>query len=58
MLFEPRLREVTVRLDTSAGIGRVLNFRIDALLLTDPITAPITFDTCFDINSGSYTITK
>lgn len=57
-VFEPRLRNVTVRLDPSAGIGRALNFRIDATVQFHPITSPITFDTCFDINNGCYTITK
>ena len=54
VLFEPRLRNVSVRLDTSAGNERTLRFRIAALLVVDPVTAPVTFDTCFDINRGDY----
>lgn len=57
-LFEPRLKNVAVRLDSTAGNERALRFRITALLFVDPVTAPITFDTCFDINSGSYFIAK
>ena len=56
--FEPRLRSVSVRLDTSAGNERTLRFRISALLVVDPVTAPVTFDTCFDINRGDYIFTR
>jgi len=58
VLFEPRLRNVSVRLDTSAGNERTLRFRISALLVVDPVTAPVTFDTCFDINRGDYSIPR
>ena len=57
-LFEPRLRSVSVRLDASAGSERTLRFRISALLVVDPVTAPVTFDTCFDINRGDYIFTR
>jgi type VI secretion system protein ImpF len=56
--FEPRLRNVSVRLDSSAGSERTLRFRISALLVVDPVTAPVTFDTCFDINRGDYFIPR
>ena len=56
--FEPRLRNVSVRLDSSAGSERTLRFRISALLVVDPVTAPVTFDTCFDINRGDYIIPR
>ena len=58
VLFEPRLRNVSVRLDVSSGNERTLRFRISALLVVDPVTAPVTFDTCFDINRGDYFIPK
>jgi len=58
VLFEPRLRNVSVRLDTSAGNERTLRFRISALLVVDPVTAPVTFDTSFDINRGDYSIPR
>ena len=58
MQFEPRLKNVTVRFDTSGGQERTLHFLITALLLADPVTVPITFDTGFDINSGAYSILK
>ena len=56
MRFEPRLKNVIVRLDNSEVRERTLRFRITALLLADPITTPITFDTRLDINSGAYSI--
>lgn len=57
-LFEPRLKNVRVRLDPAAARERALHFRIDALLLLEQASTPITFDTCFDINSGTYSIIK
>lgn len=56
VIFEPRLKSMTVRLDTASGSERTLHYRINALLLAEPVTAPITFDTCLDINSGGYSI--
>jgi len=53
ILFEPRLKNVTVRLDTQASCQRNLCFCITALLYADQVIAPITFDTSFDINSGA-----
>jgi type VI secretion system protein ImpF len=58
VLFEPRIRNVSVRLDTSAGVERTLRFRISGLLAVGSVTAPVTFDTCFDINRGDYFIPK
>lgn len=57
-LFEPRLRNVIVSLDTVSQPERSLHFRIHADLLAEPVTAPITFDTRFDINSGAYSVFK
>ena len=56
--FEPRLRNVAVRLDTGPETGRTLHFRIEALLQVEPQPAPLTFDTCLDINNGTYSILK
>lgn len=57
-LFEPRLRNVSVRIDGAETIDRSLRFRISALLVADPITEPITFDTYLDINRGEFFIAK
>ena len=58
LLFEPRLRKVTVRLDTALATERILYFRIEALLQVEPLPAALTFDTCLDINNGTYSILK
>lgn len=58
VLYEPRIRNASVRLDAAAGFERTLRFRISGLLAVGSVTAPITFDTCFDINRGDYFITK
>lgn len=55
-LFEPRLRNVTVRVEDSDSNVRSLKFRISALLVIDPLTEPVRFDTVFDVNRGEYTI--
>lgn len=57
-LFEPRLRNVTIRIDGTETIDRSLRFRISALLVVDPVTEPITFDTYLDINRGEFVIAK
>ncbi|MFA7061691.1 MAG: type VI secretion system baseplate subunit TssE [Pedobacter sp.] len=57
-LFEPRLRNVSVRIDGAETINRSLRFRISALLVIDPVTEPITFDTYLDINRGEFVIAK
>ena len=56
--FEPRLRNVKVNLEASAQNERNLRFRITALLMADPVTEPVTFDTYFDVNRGEYLIAK
>ena len=56
--FEPRLRNVKVTLETSAQSDRNLRFRISALLVVDPVSEPVTFDTFFDVSRGEYLITK
>jgi len=56
--FEPRLKNVTVRIETNAQSERNLRLRITGLLVLDPITEPVTFDTFFDINRGEYSIQK
>jgi type VI secretion system protein ImpF len=57
-LFEPRLRNLVIRFDTSGENERNLRFRITALLVVTPLTEPITFDTYLDINRGEFIIPK
>lgn len=56
--FEPRLKNVTVHLETPTGKERNLRFRISGLLVVEPVAEPVTFDTYFDVNRGQYVISK
>ena len=56
--FEPRLKNVTVHMDSPAGIIRDLRFRISAVLVVDPITEPVVFDTRYDLQRSKYSILK
>ena len=56
--FEPRLRNVTVRVEDQGTDLRNLRFKINALLFLDPGTEPVTFDTFFDVNRCEYSIPK
>lgn len=56
--FEPRLGEVRiVPSDPSEG-SRIqeLRLRIEAVLLTDPVPEPVSFDTVIELKSGNCTV--
>lgn len=56
--FEPRLKNVTVHLETPTKKERNLRFRISGLLVVEPVAEPVSFDTYFDINRGQYVISR
>jgi type VI secretion system protein ImpF len=56
--FEPRLRNVTVRLDTPSEKGQSLRFRVTGVLVAEPLEEPVAFDTYFDMNRGEFTISR
>ena len=56
--FEPRLRNVTVHVETVTRKDRSLRFRITALLVVEPVTEPVSFDTYFDLSRREYVISK
>ncbi len=56
--FERRLKNVTVRIEAEDKNERNIRFRINGMLVADPVTEPVTFDTYFDINRGQYFISK
>ena len=56
--FEPRLKNITVHVDSPAGGNRELKFRITGVLVVDPISEPVVFDTNYDLTRSNYTITK
>jgi type VI secretion system protein ImpF len=55
--FEPRLKNVKIHLESDQS-GNSLKFRINALLVIEPETEPVQFDTVFDINRSEYVISK
>ena len=57
-MFEPRLKNVTVHLEEDMEKGRNLRFRISGLLVVEPETEPVSFNTYFDTNRGEYAIEK
>jgi type VI secretion system protein ImpF len=56
-LFEPRLQNVTVRIEEGAN-RRELRFKINALLVMDRDQEQVSFDTLFDVNRGEYVVPK
>ncbi|MCJ7495435.1 MAG: type VI secretion system baseplate subunit TssE [Deltaproteobacteria bacterium] len=54
--FEPRLKNVKVNLEMSTQSERNLRFRISALLVVDPVSEPVTFDTYLDVTLGAYAV--
>jgi type VI secretion system protein ImpF len=56
--FEPRLKNVTVQIEAAGNNARDLRFRITAMLVIEPITEPVIFDTYFDVSRGEYKIQK
>ncbi len=54
--FEPRLQNVSVRAEAPQKGQRNLRFRISALLVIEPVSEPISFDTYFDLNRSEYRI--
>ncbi|MFZ4858656.1 MAG: type VI secretion system baseplate subunit TssE [Desulfuromonadaceae bacterium] len=57
-IFEPRLHNVSVRIEETEENGRRLRFKISALLLMDQEAEPVSFDTLLDINRGEYSVPK
>lgn len=56
--FEPRLRNVTVKVEDQGSNERNLRFKINALLYLAPAVEPVVFDTFFDVNRCEYSIPK
>jgi len=56
--FEPRLKNVAVHIDSRDANSRDLGFRITAILVVNPVTEPVTFDTSFDLNRSKYSILR
>lgn len=58
MRFEPRLKNLSVRLDQSLKDRRSFYFRITGILTVEPLNEAVAFDTYFDAKRGEYVISK
>jgi type VI secretion system protein ImpF len=56
--FETRLKNVTVQIEAPNQNVRDMRFRITAILVIEPISEPVIFDTYFDVSRGEYRIEK
>jgi type VI secretion system protein ImpF len=56
--YEPRLKNMTVQIETSSKNARDLRFRVTAVLMVEPIAEPVTFDTYFDVSRSEYRISR
>lgn len=54
--FEPRLKNISVKMDFGGKSGRRLKLRIIAVLVVDPLSEPVSFDTSFDANRNQFSI--
>lgn len=54
--FEPRLRNAKVQVEDAKDKRRSLNFRITGILVVEPLSEPVAFDTFFDVKQGKYVI--
>ncbi len=55
-LYEPRIANVRVVLDTVPGSDRSLHFRIEGLMRVDPAPEQVSFDTVLELTSGEYEV--
>jgi type VI secretion system protein ImpF len=54
--FEPRLADVTVRIEAGREFDRSLRFRIDGMLQVDPEPEPVTFDSVLQLNTRDFVV--
>jgi len=55
-MFEPRLRNIAVRVESPTQEERHIKLKLTAMLVIDPVAEPVVFDTLFDVNKGEYKI--
>lgn len=58
LMFEPRLKSVTVRVDELDRKERRLRIKISAMLVMDNELEPVSFDTLFDTSRGEYSVPR
>jgi type VI secretion system protein ImpF len=55
-IFEPRLEDVEVTIESMRDGERQVRFRVDARLRVEPKPEPITFDTMLQLGNGQYIV--
>jgi type VI secretion system protein ImpF len=55
-IFEPRLTDVHVTLESSDTVDRRLRFHIEGNMKLDPAPEEISFDTVLELSSGEYKV--
>ena len=55
-IFEPRILNPQVRVDTRRAAGMDLRFQISGKLKLKPHPAPVVYDTTLDLNRGQYAV--
>jgi len=55
-IFEPRLTDVKVIMETVASGNKALRFRIEGVARVDPAPERISFDTILELTSGEYEV--
>jgi len=54
--FEPRFVNLKVSMEPVSNIDRLLKFRIEAILDTEPAPEPVVFDTVLQMGSGNFVV--
>lgn len=55
-VFEPRLQDVEVALETVGDVDRSMRFRIEARLRVEPAPEPVVFDTMLQLTNGEFVV--
>ncbi len=56
--FEPRFKSVRVELVDEAAMDRVIRFRIDAKLFTEPVPETVVFDTALEPTTAEFEVRR
>lgn len=55
-VFEPRLQDVEVAIETVGDVDRSMRFRIEARLRVEPTPEPVVFDTMLQLGNGEFVV--
>ncbi|MBC7900177.1 MAG: type VI secretion system baseplate subunit TssE [Saprospiraceae bacterium] len=57
-IFEPRFRELRIRMEPMDHVDRQLKFRIEARLHVESASEPIAFDTVLEVGNGGFAVNE